>query len=86
MTSVSPNTDQNKIIKHYHIFNWLRIIFLSCFILSWTIIHYYFVFSVCGIIRISLIYTCGIIRISLIYTCGIIRISLIYTCGIIRIS
>ena len=35
----------NKIIKHY-ILNWLKINFLLSFILSWTIIHYYFVFCV----------------------------------------
>ena len=35
----------NKIIKNY-IFNWLLINFLLCFILRWTIIHYYFVFCV----------------------------------------
>ena len=37
--------DHNKIIKHY-IFNWHIINFLLCFILSWTIIRYYFVFCV----------------------------------------
>ena len=33
----------NKIIKHY-VFNWLIWNFLLCFIFSWTMIHYYFVF------------------------------------------
>jgi len=41
MYTLFQQKQSNKIIKHY-IFNWLIINFLLYFILSWTIIHYFF--------------------------------------------